>query len=192
MLKDREDCELNLSGSRKRPVNTVINIHKRQRITCVAEELQTSQKFLCPIELFCNMNCLQCDNINFNEWENPWFYVISCNAVSVSHNITYVFAERIVLSYWASVWTGHACLQATMQDLCVLVSLQRIQILLASHLKHFLSLVTTLICNHKMKWAHPVRVILAITVRCAPSTGIVLLVDLVHPIGALQVRGPKC
>lgn len=124
--------------------------------------------------------------------ENPRFYLISCNDVSFSHKITYVFAERIVMSYWASVWTGHACLQATMQRLCVPVSLQRIQIPPASHSKHFLSLVTTLICSHKMKWAHPVRVILAITVRCAPSTGIVLLVDLVHPIGALQVRGAKC
>lgn len=80
-------------------VNTVRNIYKRQRITCVTEELQTSQKFLCLVELFCNVNCLQCDQINFIEQENPWFYVISCNAVSVSHYITYVFAERIVLSY---------------------------------------------------------------------------------------------
>jgi hypothetical protein len=118
--------------------------------------------------------------------------MISCNAVSFSHKIMYVFAERIVMSYWPSVWTGHACLQATMQHLFGPVSLQRIQTPHASHSKHFLSLVTTLICSHKMKWAHPVKVILAIIERCAPSTGIVLLVDLVHPIGALQVRGSKC
>jgi hypothetical protein len=79
-------------------VNIVINIYKKERINCVAEEISTSQKLLCPIELFCNVNCLQWDKINFNEWENPWFYVISCNSVSVSHNITYVVAERIVLS----------------------------------------------------------------------------------------------
>jgi hypothetical protein len=103
-------------------------------------------------------------------------------------NIKYLFAERIAMSCWASVWTGHTCLQVTTQHPFVPGFPQRILTCPASHSTRFLSLVTTPICSHKMRSPRPVRVTLAITVRCALLTGTVLQVDLVHRTSVHQVR----
>jgi hypothetical protein len=115
-----------------------------------------------------------------------WSTVTQCHCCKP--DVKYLFTERIAMSCWASVWTGHTCLQATMQRLFVPGFPQRTQTCPASHFTNFLSLVTTPICSHKMRSLHPVRVTLAITVRCALLTGTVLQVDLVHPTSVHQVR----